>query len=66
MCIQENGRYNDDTFRLSYYNLPITSSKAKPFIVFDSEVAWTYEYMIRKANNHSMVVWYKGRHDDGF
>jgi len=22
--------------------------------------------MIRKANNFSMVCWFKGRHDDGF
>ena len=66
VCIQENGRYNDNTFKLSYYNLPIKDTTAEPFLVFDSEEAWTYEYMIRKANNHSMLVWFKGRHDDGF
>ena len=67
MCVQENGRYNDNTFKLTYYNLPIENDKAEPFHVFNSEEeVWTYEYMIRKANNHSMVCWYKGRHDDGF
>ena len=65
-CVQENGRYNDNTFRLSYYHIDGIGPESVPFHVFDSEDAWTYEYMIRKADDHSMLCWFKGRHDDGF
>ena len=34
--------------------------------MFESKEVWTYEYMIRKGNDHSMLCWFKGRHDDGF
>jgi hypothetical protein len=27
---------------------------------------WTYEYQVVKGNNHSMVLWYKARHDQTF
>lgn len=65
VCIQENGRYNNNTFRLSYFKLPLQPD-SKPFHQFNNDEVWTYEYMVRKANNHSMICWYKGRHDDGF
>lgn len=65
VCIQENGRYNNNTFRLTYFNYPIKED-SEPYHVFDSEEVWTYEYMVRKANNHSTIVWFKGRQDDGF
>ena len=62
-CIQECGRYNDNTFKLSYFKFPIKDPAAKPFIVFDSDEVWTHEYLIRKANNHSMLCWFKGKQD---
>lgn len=65
VCIQENGRYNNNTFRLTYFTLPLKAD-SEPFHVFDSEEVWTYEYMVRKANNRSGMCWFKGRHDDGF
>ena len=61
LCIQENGRYGDNRFKLNYFHY----GDDKPFLVYESkEIEWTYEYMTRKANNHSMVCWFKGRHDD--
>lgn len=27
---------------------------------------WTYEHETRKANNYSMMLWHKPRHDDSF
>lgn len=65
VCIQENGRYNNNTFRLSYFALPLKAN-SEPIHVYDSEEVWTYEYMVRKANNVSTICWFKGRHDDGF
>ena len=63
LCIQENGRYGDNRFKLNYFHY----GDDKPFLVYESkELEWTYEYMTRKANNHSMVCWFKGRHDDFF
>lgn len=65
VCIHENGRYNNNTFRLSYYHLPLQAD-SEAYHVFDSEEVWTFEFMCRKTNNHSQICWYKGRHDDGF
>jgi hypothetical protein len=30
------------------------------------DTEWTYEHFTRKANNFSMVLWYKPKHDDSF
>lgn len=66
VVIRENGRYNNNTFKLTYYHYPLTPD-SKPYHVFqENDGAWTYEFMVRKANSHSMYCWFKGRHDDGF
>ena len=40
---------------------------AKTLAVYEAKDAeWTYEHMTRKANNYSMMCWYKPRHDDSF
>jgi hypothetical protein len=38
----------------------------EPLYTFEDDDVWTYEYLVKKGNNHSMVCWFKGRHDDGF
>lgn len=66
MCVREQGRYNDNRFRLTYYSYPLEHG-VKPVAEFESEEdQWTYEYHVRKANNHSMIVWFKSRHDEEF
>ena len=30
---------------------------------YSDDGKWTYEYLIRKGNNRSMVIWAKDRHD---
>lgn len=64
-CVHENGRYNNNTFKLTYFAYPFTA-ETQVFHEWESEEVWTYEYMVRKANNHSTICWFKGRHDDGF
>lgn len=63
LCIKEVGRYNDNRLRFSYYNYP-TMPGDKPFNVFESkDNEWTYEFIIRKTNQHSQFIWFKPRHD---
>lgn len=63
LCIKEVGRYNDNSFKLSYYQYPLKEDD-KPFNVFDArDGEWTYEYIVKQANHHSMVAWFKARHD---
>lgn len=66
MCIKEFGRYNDNRFKLSYYQHPVAPGD-KPFHVYEAvDNQWTYEYINRKANNHSMIAWLKPRQDEEF
>ena len=65
VCVRENGRYNDNRFKLSYFNYPMEPN-AKPVIQYYSEETWTHEYLVRKANNHSQICWFKGRHDENW
>ena len=67
LCIEEIGRYNDNRFKLSYYQYPITHF-SQPFHIFDKNndpngPSWTHEYIVKQANNHSMIAWFKARHD---
>jgi len=40
-------------------------SESKPFNVYEAkDNEWTYEHQIKKANQHSMIAWFKPRHDD--
>lgn len=64
LCIREIGRYNDNRYKLSYFNYP-PAADAKPFNVYESkEDEWTYEYITKQANQHSMMCWFKARHDE--
>jgi hypothetical protein len=64
VCIEEFGRYNDNRFKLSYYQHPI-KSKDKPVCQYEArDNEWTYEYLSRKVNQHSMIAWFKARMDD--
>lgn len=66
VVIRENGRCNNNTIKLSYFHYPLAPD-SKPYHVFENaDGVWTYDYTIRRANNHSMYVWFKQRHDDGF
>jgi len=61
--VRESGRYNDHRFKLSYYEYPLNKG-AKPVAFFEStDNIWTYEHITTKGNNHSMIIWYKGRQD---
>jgi hypothetical protein len=63
LCIQEDGRYNDNRFKLNYFNYP-PGPDDKPFNVFEAkDNEWTYEYIVKQANHHSMMAWFKARHD---
>ena len=63
ICVQEDGRYNDNRFKLSYFDYPLTPL-SKPCNVYEAkDDEWTYEYMTRQVNNHSMLAWFKSRHD---
>lgn len=65
LCVKEFGKYNDHRLKLSYYSYPLKGGK--PEAVYESkEDEWTYEHHIRKGNNHSMIIWFKGRHDEQF
>eukprot|EP00919_Chromeraceae_sp_WS-2016_P069080 GHVR01163637.1.p1 GENE.GHVR01163637.1~~GHVR01163637.1.p1 ORF type:complete len:100 (+),score=5.76 GHVR01163637.1:370-669(+) len=42
LCIQENGRYNDNRFHLTYYNYPPYENE-KPYHFYESkDNQWTY------------------------
>lgn len=42
VVIRENGRYNNNTFKLTYYHYPLTED-SKPYHVFFNDAdAWTY------------------------
>jgi hypothetical protein len=41
--------------------------RTRTVAVYDAkDDEWTYEHMTKKANNYSMMCWYKSRHDDYF
>jgi hypothetical protein len=64
LCVKEIGRYNDNRFKLTYYDYPLKED-SKP--VHQKEFKngeWTYEYIVKQANHHSMIAWFKARHDN--
>lgn len=64
VCVRENGQYNDNRFVLTYYNYPMQEGD-KPVAQFEGrDNEWTYEYIARRANNHSMIAWFKPRNDE--
>jgi hypothetical protein len=64
LCVKESGQYNDPRFILTYYSYPLNAD-SKPVARYESiENEWTYEYLSRKANNHSMIAWFKPRNDE--
>ena len=66
ICIREQGNYSDHRLKLSYYQWPLKKGD-KPFAIYESQDdQWTHEYLTTKGNNHSMIIWYKARHDEEF
>ena len=61
-CIVENGKYNDNRFRLSYFQGPF-DEKLRPFHIYESDQEWNYQYLVRKGNESSLILWFKARHD---
>ena len=65
VVVRQQGRYNNNYMKLSYFHYPL-HPESKPYLEWETTEEWTYEYMVRKANNHSMYCWFKGRHDEAF
>lgn len=61
-CVVEYGRYNDNRLKLTYFKHPL-NSKSTPFNVYESDSEWSYQYLLRKGNEDSMVLWHKARND---
>jgi hypothetical protein len=79
MAVVEHGRVNDNRIKLTYFNYPQKNpieSEGKLLKYHRSEILtkefykdegeWTFEYQLAQGNNHSMVIWYKARHDRAF
>lgn len=64
--IIEKGTFNDPRLRLTYYQYEQTLNPetCKPVAEFQSvENQWTYEYPVKRGNNHSMIVWFRYKHE---
>jgi hypothetical protein len=64
--IIEKGTFNDPRLRLTYYRYedtyePETCKHIAEFQSVDNQ--WTYEYPVKRANNHSMIAWFRYKHD---
>jgi hypothetical protein len=68
LCIEEKGRFGDNRYKLSYYYYPFKKDNAnRPCAVYESkDDEWTIKYETMKANNSSMVCWWKPLKDNGF
>lgn len=69
LCIEEKGRYNDNRYKLNYFPYPLQQidKKTKTVAIYEAkDNEWTYEHTTFKANNYSMMMWCKPRHDDSF
>jgi hypothetical protein len=65
-AIVEKGTFNDPRLRLTYYRYDDTyePEKCKPVAEFASiDNQWTYEFPIKKGNNHSMIIWFRYKHE---
>jgi hypothetical protein len=59
--VLEWGLLNDNRLKLSYFRTPLLNQR-EPYVVYESkDDEWTYEYYIKRANNTSMIVWFKAR-----
>ena len=52
--------------RLSYYGYPLKEQMTPDALFESKDDEWTYEHLTRKGNNHSLVIWFKSRHDEQF
>lgn len=69
LCLEEKGRYNDHRYKLTYFPYPLKLTEKGPRSIATyqaKENEWTYEHVTKRANNSSMMLWYKPRHDDAF
>ena len=65
LCVVEHGVHNDHRLKLSYFKGPLTE-ESRPIEIYDTDEEWTHEYMIRKGNEDSMLIWFKNRQDEQF
>ena len=64
--IIEKGNFNDPRLRLTYYRYEDTyePEKCKFVAEFQSkENLWTYEFPVKRGNNHSMILWFRYKHE---
>jgi len=52
--------------RLSYYGYPLKENMTPDALFESKDDEWTYEYLTRKGNSHSLIIWFKARHDEQF
>lgn len=64
VCVRESGQYNDNRFVLTYYNWPLAADSKAVARYESQDNEWTHEHLSRKANNHSMIVWFRPRNDE--
>lgn len=60
LCIHEHGRKDSNFFKLSYFKYPLTK-ESEPIHEYESEDVWTYEHMVRRANNRSGIIWFTNK-----
>ena len=47
--------------KLTYFDYPLTN-KSKPIAIYESkDNEWTYEYLLNKGNEKSLMLWWKPR-----
>lgn len=60
-CIRERGLLGDNRLKLTYFTYPLCK-KSKPVAIYESvEDEWSHDYMIKKGNEKSLVLWWKPR-----
>jgi len=66
LCVTEHGQFNDHRLVLTYYSYPLKEGD-KPLDRYESkEGEWNYDWPIRRANNHSKIVWFRQKHEEDF
>jgi hypothetical protein len=61
LCVKEIGQYNDDRFALTYYSYQLGGKEIARYDSKDKE--WAHEYISRKGNDHSLMIWFRPRND---
>jgi len=64
--VQERGTSNDHRLKLNYYQYESTENAetCSPVSTYESkDNEWNYEFPVKKGNNHSMIIWFKQKHE---